>query len=565
MAPDLELRYSGPNHEGIAGNFDLVGASVISRCKKSMALDGEIAAIEISEADALCLNGLRLVLIAQNASTREFRTWPDKQIKVIQHLDDPGSHFTAHHSNGEVIQYGTTPGTRPSANGKTLAWLAETRNDPRGNTIAFGYCFVEEEGDVKEFALDEVHYGLFEGEDAERIVSFQYGEKEKTQSFYEAGVELRQSLRLDNVSLLANDRIVRHYELGYDESAATKRTRLASIEECAGTGECFAPTFFHYGEANSGFDDVITQIAAPLSLRSSPLLADFTGDGLADWLTPDVIAFSTPANPITEWRLATNTGNELGAEKEIFLQEWAITDSDGPSNPALLQPELGVMLDYDQNGLNDILLYDATGSKNNFVVLLAKGDSSFQEIDTQIPRPFPIGPAPKGLRNELGATHLSDVTGDSVNDLLTCSDQETGVLATWKLHAWKPGGFTMTGETVPVLDGIPCSVEMHPVDTNGDSITDLVFPGYFSQGGGAVESTGNYSVAQRKSTGEWEVFDLGLQVSKYGRTLFLDVNADGFPDAISADPAGRLVTTMNTGKGNLALARHEFGLNLENR
>lgn len=120
IVPDLELRCAGLNHEGIAGIFDLVGASVIQRCNKSLAVDGEIRAPEIVDTDALCIDSHRLVAIAKNASSIEYRLWPDNQIKVIQHLTENDSYFVAYQSSGNVFTYGTTAATRPSAKSETI-------------------------------------------------------------------------------------------------------------------------------------------------------------------------------------------------------------------------------------------------------------------------------------------------------------------------------------------------------------------------------------------------------------------------------------------------------------
>jgi RHS repeat-associated protein len=543
MVPELELHYAGPNHDGVAGNFDLVGASVISRCNKSLAIDGENCAVQMDSSDALCLDGNRLVVTEQNAETVEYRLWPDNQVKVMQHVNDTDSSFVAFHPNGEVIEYGTSEATRPSANGVVYAWLAAEQRDPRGN-VQFGYCFAEEDGNVQEFALDEISY-------ADRVVSLAYSARENARVVYENSLPLQRSLQLDSVRMAVGGKLTHQYDLTYEQSETTKRSLLASIEECAGTGECKAPTRFEYADVRTGFDEVATNIGMPLSDKASPLPGDFTGDGRMDWLSPDTLPISTATNPITEWRITTNTANGFASEKQAFLQEWPIGESEGPSDPTQIQPELGALLDYNADGRSDILLHDVTGTRNNFIVLLAQADGTFQALDTGIQRPFPLGPAPKGLRSELGAVHLADVTGDSVVDLIQCSNQDTGVLASWKLHIWEPGGFQAQGVSISTLDGIPCSVEMQTVDTNNDSVTDLVFPGYLRQGNVVTEPSGHYSVTPRRTNGEWEIFDLGLRTPLgNGRTLFVDVNGDALPDAVqNGSPDGRLYTYLNTGRG----------------
>ncbi|HRI67306.1 MAG TPA: VCBS repeat-containing protein, partial [Polyangium sp.] len=67
---------------------------------------------------------------------------------------------------------------------------------------------------------------------------------------------------------------------------------LQSVQECAGTGECFAPTRFYYGKSETVFENIATNIASPLSDKASPMFFDIDGDGLSDYVVGD----STPAS-----------------------------------------------------------------------------------------------------------------------------------------------------------------------------------------------------------------------------------------------------------------------------
>jgi hypothetical protein len=216
LAPDLELRYAGPNQDGVAGNFDLLGASVISRCNKSLGIDGETRSVQMDSTDAYCLDSHRLVAIAENESSIEYRLWPDSQVKVIQHLTENNSYFVAYHPNGEVIDYGTSFATRPSANGIVYAWLAAEQREPRGN-VQFGYCFAEQDGNVKEFALDEISY-------ADRVVSLAYSARENDRVVYKNGLTLQRSLQLDSVKMAVDGRLTRQYELAYQQSETMQST-----------------------------------------------------------------------------------------------------------------------------------------------------------------------------------------------------------------------------------------------------------------------------------------------------------------------------------------------------
>ncbi|HRI72342.1 MAG TPA: VCBS repeat-containing protein, partial [Polyangium sp.] len=308
-----------------------------------------------------------------------------------------------------------------------------------------------------------------------------------------------------------------------------------------------------YGKIEHGFDDVKTNIDAPLSLRASPIFSDMNGDGLSDWLVPDTTPLSTAANPITEWRLAGNRGKEFAASNVAFSQEWSVVqDPDGSSDPLQIQPELGTVIDYNDDRRKDILLHDVYGNRNTHTVLALKADGTFEEIDTQIQRPFPLGPAPKQLRGTGGSVHLADVDGNGFSDLIQCTDHgqtpETAATSTWMLHLWAPTGWDKLGTVIEKLQGYPCNLELYTLDLDRSGTTDLVIPGMIAQGGVPTERAPNYYVFRRNSDGTWESYDTNLRIPQ-GRVVFGYFNGDGLPDGVTGDNAGRLLMWMNTGKG----------------
>jgi hypothetical protein len=213
-----------------------------------------------------------------------------------------------------------------------------------------------------------------------------------------------------------------------------------------------------------------------------------------------------------------------------------VQDPGGASDPTQLQPELGTAIDFTGDSNTDLLLHSVASERANYFALVSKPNGTFAEVDTNIRRPFPLGPSPKGLRSSAASTHLLDATGDQMADLVECNDHgdtvDTALLPTWTLHPWRPAGFDTKAEHIDTLWGIPCGVEVHTVDTNHDSVTDLMVPGYVRQGGVPIERSGTYSVHRRRSNGTWEVFNTGLPTPvNGGRTIFLDVNGDGLPDA----------------------------------
>ncbi|MDC3984391.1 FG-GAP-like repeat-containing protein [Polyangium jinanense] len=574
IEPALSVAYNSAAGDGVMGvGFSLVGASAITRCAKTMALDGEIRAVRYDASDtAFCLDGRRLVKVAENGETVEYRTLPDAHIKVLGHFkgEEPAS-FEALLPSGHVVAYGEDEGSRPRARGgASRAWLSSSMRDLRSNTMTYGYCFAEADGYTAEYALDEIRYTSFEGAStlpATRAISLGYGTRDANDvRFHHAGgMRLQRSLRLDEVQMRGpGDTLVRRYAFTYDHSETTGRTRLLEMKECGADNACTEPMRFLYPARERGFAEVDTGLPAPTSTRASPLLLDADGDGLDDLLVPDTSALSTPQNPITAWRIARNAAGTLGAPKLAYSQEWPLVpEPPPPADPSLIQPELGTPIDYDQDGRADVLLHDVRGWKNDHIVLRSKGDGTFEEIDTGIPRPFPLGATPHGLRSSGGSVHLADVDGDGVPDLIQCEDHGDApdpTLSSWRLHLWRPGGFEPTSSPIALLDGYGCGVELHTVDIDADDKVELVTPGLRIFGGDEAVQLATYTAFARASDGTWTSVDTKLPLAPVGgRVMFLDVNGDRLPDAVTGGFSDtRLYTRLNTGHGFDASPMHSL-------
>ncbi|WP_437531191.1 RHS repeat-associated core domain-containing protein [Sorangium sp. So ce726] len=386
---------------------------------------------------------------------------------------------------------------------------------------------------------------------------------------YSGGVALQRSLRLEEIQMLGpGDALVRSYGFRYELSPTTSRTLLTQVEECAGDGVCKPPTRFQYSRGKPGFERLTTDIDKPVSEKASPMVFDIDADGLDDLVIPDIVAGpSTPSHPITAWQVARNLGPRaspsfLATPELAFLEDWLfVADPDGPSDPALLQPELGTVLEFNDDGQMDVFLHDVFDTKTTWHVLLSQPDRTFALHDTGIRRPFPLGvtPAPPSLRRPGASVHLADLDGDSVPDLIQCQDHAEELVpnplsAVWTVHLWRPArgatpaGFDPTGESIELLTGYPCAMELHTLDIDADSKIDLIVPSVRLSGDGTALIKDSYEAIMRRGEGRWGVIDTKLPVvPRGGRVVFLDVNGDGLPDAVESGFSGQLTTYLNTG------------------
>ncbi|WP_437730195.1 RHS repeat-associated core domain-containing protein [Sorangium sp. So ce1335] len=585
MGPRLQLVYRSDAGDGVLGaGFSIAGLSAITRCPKNLAQDGEIRGVRYDGDDALCLDGQRLAPVQEGPGTIEYRTFPDTFVKVVGRYPPEGAapaealFFEAHLPDGRVVEYGRTEGSKPLARGGVpRAWLANKARDGRGNAMTYAYCVAEaEDGHAAEYAVDEIRYTGFEGAPSlapSRAVRFLYGTKDPAaiRTGYSGGMALQRSLRLEEIQMLGpGDTLVRRYGFGYELSPATHRTLLTQVEECASDGVCKPATRFRYNRATPGFKRITTGIDEPVSERASPMVFDVDGDGRDDLVIPDMdAALSTASNPITAWWVARNLGPRappslLAPANLAFLEEWpTVADPSGPSDPALLQPELGTVLDYDDDGRMDVLLHDVYGAEVTWHVLLSRPDWTFALQDTGIRRPFPLKstPAPPSLSSPGASMHLADLDGDGMPDLIQCEDHAREgqaplpLSAVWIVHLWRPArgatpaGFEATGESVELLTGYPCNTELHTLDLDADSKIDLIVPSLRRSGDGTVVVGASYDAIMRRGDGRWEVLDTELPVvGSGGRVVFLDVNGDGLPDAVESGSGHHQLTTyFNTG------------------
>ncbi|MGK3959481.1 RHS repeat-associated core domain-containing protein [Sorangium sp. So ce118] len=585
VGPRIQLVYRSDGGDGVLGaGFSLAGLSAISRCPSNLAQDGEIRGVRYDADDKLCLDGQRLVPVGQGPRTIEYRTFPDTFVKVVGHYppgDDAPAEalfFEAYLPTGRVVEYGRTGGSKPLARGGVpRAWLANETRDGRGNAMTYAYCLAEaEDGHAAEYAVDEIRYTSFEGTpslEPSRAVRFVYGTKDPAaiRTGYSGGMALQRSLRVEEIQMLGpGDARVRSYGFRYELSPTTSRTLLTEIEECASDEVCKPPTRFQYSHAKPGFERLATDVDNPISRLASPMVFDVDGDGLDDLVVPDSdAALSTPSNPITAWWAARNLGPRaspayLAPAELAFLEEWPfVADPAGPSDPAILQPELGTVLDYDDDGRMDVLLHDVYDAKTTWHVLLSRPDWTFALHDTGIRRPFPLGmkPAPPSLSSPGASMHLADLDGDGAADLIQCEDHDREgqapipVSPAWAVHLWRPAraatpaGFDPARESIELLTGYPCDTELHTLDVDADSKIDLIVPSLLRFGDGTVLSGSNYDAIMRRGDGRWEVIDTELPiVGPGGRVVFLDVNGDGLPDAVESGFSHHaLITYVNTG------------------
>jgi RHS repeat-associated protein len=365
IQPALSLDYSSQkntNHSPLGVGWHLGGLSEIRRCRRTLAEDGEPSGIRFDRTDAYCLDGERLVPLADDRSGpgAEYRTRRDMfaRITAVMGADGPTS-FTVEMQDGRKRTYGTNsaahsrleglasslsaPGTRPAI----LAWGLDREEDKSGNFMTVTYDLIQTsnpEPVAYEWRPARIDYtgNSTTGRTTDRSISFQYA---VSRPGFSGGprpdrtADFVGGLRIENTALLGRITargpgadgslsVLRRYELRYSTgslpSEGTARSRLESIEECDGGNACKPLTSFSYSSASPPFELITTNIGDVAGAGAENYwvinAADYNGDGKDDILyrviTPsggnDRFTDSPPPDLHEQWVLRLSNGEGFG-------------------------------------------------------------------------------------------------------------------------------------------------------------------------------------------------------------------------------------------------------------
>jgi RHS repeat-associated protein len=354
MTPALSLEYRHrTGGSWIGAGWSVGGLSVITRCPRTLVQDGQAGPVQLSRSDRFCLDGRRLVVVDgrdYGSEGAEYRTEIESFARIRSHgvAGYGPQHFVVEWADGRIAEYGVTADSRVDRAGRSptpWAWALNRLRDRSGNVIDYRYV---EDAAQASFRLASIAYNgnPSAGLAATHQVSFVYETRpaNEVDLGYVAGQPVRQVTRLTRVDVSHAGSLVKRYELDFEPSLSTAgRSRLAAIRECGREGSaCLAPTVLQWQDGTPGLG---AERALSWSLGGAAWLeegkrwwvADVNGDGRDD------LVWSGGSTPTLRYRLAQATG-VLGAEV----------------NTGIAAPQgAGVPLDYDGDGIGDVLMVSA--------------------------------------------------------------------------------------------------------------------------------------------------------------------------------------------------------------
>jgi Salmonella virulence plasmid 65kDa B protein/FG-GAP-like repeat len=551
MQPDLSLAYSSRNGNGIAGvGWSVTGLSTIYRCPRTLAQDDGNRPVQHDQKDRLCFDGQRLVGPADSSygtGGSEYRTEADQfaRITLIGGTGSWSSMFVVEHKSGHIAQY--EPGPSPGSPFPPDVWYLVREFDRHNNCIVYNYATFASQGSDQDRELQSIVYTgtgdpsvrqCVTGADA-RTVEFSYtsdrGDKRTTFRF---GVGSMMMARLAAISTKLGAGPIRRYELAYHPSAATQRSLLAGVTLCGGATcgvEKLPPITFSYQEDAPSSKMWHVQRAGQ-TLGPDWRIAffgDLDGDGIRD---------REYIQDAGESDLELTTG--CTAKMADLPLRWLGFAPDFDNT--LVAGDV----DFDNDGRVDLLGAATSGGILGFATLTCQGTT----VNSRVTRTNYLLPLSDGLYVE-----GIDYDGDGIPDLLLGdATNPANVPPKVLLHRSKdPTQWCTDAADNCTVNTITTALPVAPVtgtplglksmrDINGDGLVDSVFDVIPPSNTDCTQANRNCTQIAffNGANAAYKYFglpDVGGPVGSFNLIPtqgWIDVNGDGLPDIYEVGPQG---------------------------
>lgn len=532
LQPDISFSYSSSNSKnGVLGwGWGLKASSGIGRCPADFVRDGYRSGIMPGDSYKFCLDGQRLVEVAD----REYRTESESfsRIRSYGGTYEAPEYWVVEFKNGRKVRYGGNYAMLDGANDRRY-WFIAQLEDAFGNKMEYQYSkgslYSDTSVDADWMLLSHIRYSYGDDGQPANIVHFVYEGRPDIRTEYVGGRLSARHRRLKRIDVYVGGTRSLGYTvdyLQYDDvtlQTTAQMSRVGAIKKCArfdGINWRCIPTkkiTWNNEKDEPGFESKRD--------REYYTHGDFDGDGKLEEISISKIG-----------------ENYTVSVKKLTSQQWAVwlvTAQTLYKRPAIY--------DLDGDGLDDIVFESGGFSEfyKRSISFLKSTGSGF--VYTTWAHPLEEISAIYGAIDS-AAMKLMDMNGDGLKDIVFDTEErnigiQVGInngsgFETWvQWHAPEDGSYYGGG------------MYWRYADVNGDGLTDII--NMVSAPRRVLINIGN-----RFREEEWDpegvvmhhfydahvgIFDIDIWSA--------DVNGDGLADLISTDSDGSVAVSLSTGHG----------------
>lgn len=315
VRPGVALVYNSQSGMGLGGlGTTLTGLSAITRTSTDMTRDGVARGITLTETDALCLDGRRLLLVSGTAGADGSVYAPegDPYVSVRLHGTGTGQWMEYRGHGGMSYVYGRTAAARQTVTGadgqpRVYAWYLSRCEDVHGNYATYDYLH-----DSLMVYPRRITYGdnSHQPTGLSNTIEFGYNDTGVMPRRFHLGRSAGlQRWVLSSIQTGSDGHTLRSYSMAYDTRGAFPR--LTAVTVANADGDILRPTTMAWG-APAQSARTVQQIDIPLNngykeTYSNIFCAvDLTGDGIADIVRIADQAGYNLANGEEAWDQKTN-------------------------------------------------------------------------------------------------------------------------------------------------------------------------------------------------------------------------------------------------------------------
>jgi hypothetical protein len=482
MVPSLSIAYNSQARNGLLGvGWHLEGLPSVSRCPRTLAQDGVRGSVNYDADDRFCLDGQRLVAISGSygADGTEYRTEIESFSKVISRgtAGIGPAWFEVWTKSGQRMEFGNTADSRVLAQGKTTArdWVVNKVSDTPGNYFTVTYVNDTTNGQVYPSRIDYTG-NAGAGLTPYNSVRFVYDTtRPDVVAGYHLGSLQKTTVRLAKVQTYAGSALVADYQLAYEQSPITNRSRLTSVALCTGGGACLPATTFGWTKGTLT-PTVMTNVANADGQLAGyrPYFGDFNGDGRTDIMW-DKGSSATRLGSAGTRVLWTATGSASFTVASNFAGQ------DGT-----LADYAPLVADFNRDGRSDVWWYF---SRRTFeppgptMQWFSMSDGTFKTTagPDHLPRLLDHCLDDQCVYINYSPITLSDFNGDGRADIVWGVRQEWPVISITKADG------TVSSKSLNGCDQWPgwanCILSLNVVDYNGDGLSDILWLDENNDGG----------------------------------------------------------------------------------